>query len=115
MTNTSGHREFGATPFSQAPHARLSLGSGGSLAWAIGGNPTALDAAAAAILDCYEDAPTPEELVEDLQAVFELDEDVARRSIINTTYALQMSGLILAAGVQPQPRRRFNYPPAGSF
>jgi len=107
-------RPFGKTPFRRMPYSALDVGTS-RLTWAPGGQPTTLDAAAAAMLDCFEEPLTPEELSRDLHTALALEEDVARRAANSTAYALQMASLIVAEGLEPPEVFRFNYPPSGSM
>ena len=87
---------------------------GHRVAWPQGGLPAALDPAAAAMLDCFDEPLSASELAADLVAALELPSDDARRSAVRITHSLLLTGHIVPDGLEPMPSTRLSYPPSAS-
>ena len=84
------------------------------ISWPHGGYPAALDAAAAALLDCFSQPASPAEVAEDLVAVVGLDADEALRTVGAFAAGLLASGHLIPEGLSPMPTSLLSYPPSAS-
>lgn len=94
--------------------AVLVPGIGYTLAWPLMGVPSALDPASAAILECFADAATIDEVAEDLADAAGINpEDAARTVRVLADHFVQTGHLALADGTQ-LPHLTWSYPPSAS-
>jgi hypothetical protein len=99
--------------FVAAPQATLTRPAF-RVAWPDGGLPVALDVAAAAMLDCFEEPLTPRELADDLVAAIGIEPAVALESASSVAHTLLRSGHVIPEGMVPMPPHSLTYPPPAS-
>lgn len=99
--------------FVASPAAVLEL-TESRLVWPLGGHPAALDAAAAAMLDCFEQPLSGAELAEDLIDALEMQSSEAERVVRDLVTTLLASGHLIPEGLRPMPTALMGYPPSAS-
>lgn len=103
----------GETLYRAAPRAEVTLAEA-RLTWPPGGHPAALDAAAAAILDCFAEPLSLGDLVTDVVAATGIDRATAVSAITALAARLLHSGHLVAEESRPAPPSEFWYPPTAS-
>lgn len=99
--------------FRRAPQAVLDLDQF-HVAWPDGGLPVALDAAAHAMLQCFDSLLSTRELAQDLVATIGLSAEEADRSALSLVDSLLRTGHLIPEGLEPMPTSLLGYPPAAS-
>ncbi|MBA2282229.1 MAG: hypothetical protein H0W25_13515 [Acidimicrobiia bacterium] len=99
--------------FVAAPQASLNRPAF-RVAWPGGGLPVALDLAASAMLDCFDEPLSPRHLADDLVAALGLEPAVALESASSVAQTLLRSGHVIPDGMVPMPPDSLAYPPPAS-
>ena len=84
------------------------------MVWPASGVPAAFDDAAAALLDCFWEPLTINELANDLEAAVGLTRAQAVTSAFTFVSALLSSGHLIREGLNPMPVSLLSYPPSAS-